>query len=295
MRILILFLILFANSLFSEKDLFGRNFFIKSGSIDFSIDEDYFFSYPEINQLDIHLSESESLANKKRYLESYILLKSISYCARLESKYKRIEIISQKNISSLLSKNTNLNIVNELSGCYKNKFLWIEDSNFQFQIQVSSKFKKYYDLKEKTNPSLNYFVYEPDETEKVKSIEDIYFLSNHKIKSLGKNRIIFLLTILNTPHKMNLTEQIHYWENFRGMNFKIKESISFSEIEKINSGRKVTFDLIVNNSKKKYIGVERYYSVNQKELFLLFYFPEEIKEIGNLLSNQEFSIQFPKK
>ena len=295
MRIFISFLILFASSLFSEKDLYGRNFFIQSGSIHFSIDEDYFFSYPEVNQLDIHISESDSLSNKKRNKESFLLLKSISYCARLENKYNRIERISQKKISSLLSQNTDLNLLNELSGCYKNKYLWIEDSNFQFQIKLSSQFRKYYQFRENTNPKLHYFIYEPMDSKKVESIEDIYFLSNHNLKSFHKDRVIFLLSVLDSSQKMNLTEQIFFWENSRGMNHKIKESISFKEIEKTNFGRKVIFDLVINNSKKKYLGVERYFSTYKKELFLLFYFPEEIKDIGDKLSNEEFFINFPKR
>ncbi len=289
---------------FLNNDIFGREYKIKwDGSIQFILNDLYRDSFPDYRQLDVHLSESEVLAENGNYVQSVRLLKGINLCNRLmiknniSEKLKNYEA-STKMLNSLLArfshKEEKIAILTDPYGCFipekenTSEVLFVESEPYSFRFQIGKDFR--YNFPESEDEIsgkeadfswkfLRLVKRNPQPADKKGSFEEELKKSAKDLLNPREERLIFFVGM--TFHFSNLiyTKDNYYllWDLRRGLTKNRIREIEFKR-ERIGNYYESTFKNVTESGEKKNIAVkEKYFLRKNKGLFFSLSFPVEKK------------------
>lgn len=280
-----------------QKDLFGRSFLLKwDGAVEFTIDDSYSETMPDSNQLEIHMAETKSLIDKRKFFPAIRLLKGITLCERIAIKPKKnpspaAQKLLNKLLSEMQDKTDELEILTEPYGCYaKNKKgerkLFIESKDFSYLYEIDERFIYVFPTelyrfarKEKEyNWKVSYFRILLPDAKKEESFETEYFRYENEILYEPPSRIMLSIGQTYHKHSQDSSNYPFLWDARRGLSEAVKRGSNFIRREYQKTQYETTFQLSGQYQNRSYFGLEKYRFRNNKGLGIFLTCPAEFKE-----------------
>lgn len=112
-----------------KTDLYGRNYkFYKDGRVEFLVDRDFREVFPDVSELDVHISEAKVMAERGEPYSAIRLLKGVGLCYRFQfgklvpEGYKTATEELSRLIKHMAHKKMDVDSLTDPYGCVKRIF-----------------------------------------------------------------------------------------------------------------------------------------------------------------------------
>ncbi|WOT10776.1 LIC10775 family protein [Leptospira interrogans] len=134
-----------------KTDLYGRNYkFYKDGRIEFLVDRDFREVFPDVSELDVHISEAKVMAEHGEPYSAIRLLKGVGLCYRFQfgklvpEGYKTATEELSRLIKHMAHKKMDVDSLTDPYGCVKKNILKIESDQFRFSLETTNNWKHFF-------------------------------------------------------------------------------------------------------------------------------------------------------
>lgn len=289
--------IIFSESRKFHKDFFGRNYLVSKQKYFFSLDSDYKRAIPDLSQVYLHLEEAKELEKKRKFIEAIQLNLSIIACSEFGRKDRTFISEAKKNLGRIVSKYSDLEkkiqILTDITGCSEKEELFLLNESFPYKIYTDSRFNYIFPkdefrfIKEEKNfnSKFSYFKIQFQENKDDPSLEEVYEKYNHELFYGVEKFITLMIGEVFFKEKFS-GEILDFWDNRRGLNQTIKNSIQYQRKE-FDSYFESNFYLVDKSKyKRKFFMKEKYFFKNEKSILVILMFPEETKEKAEKIFSQ---------
>ncbi|EMJ54451.1 hypothetical protein LEP1GSC013_3757 [Leptospira interrogans serovar Valbuzzi str. Duyster] len=134
-----------------KTDLYGRNYkFYKDGRVEFLVDRDFREVFPDVSELDVHISEAKVMAERGEPYSAIRLLKGVGLCYRFQfgklvpEGYKTATEELSRLIKHMTHKKMDVDSLTDPYGCVKKNILKIESDQFRFSLETTNNWKHFF-------------------------------------------------------------------------------------------------------------------------------------------------------
>ncbi len=276
-----------------KTDLHGRNYkFYKDGRVEFLVDRNFREVFPDVSELDVHLSEAKALAKHGEPYSAIRLLKGIGLCYRFQfgklvpEGYRTATEELNRLIKHMTHKKTNLDDLTDPYGCIKENILKIESDQFRFSLETTNDWKHLFpELETPESGTEGDHIwkvrrfYQSDGLEEKKSKEEwerMYRSQAEKFLNYKPDRILFTIGLSYHPVAAIYTSKNYFqlWDLKRGINPRTIRETNFRR-KREDDSYTTRFEIFHRDGRKvPMIVLEKYYLRENRGLLFSISGPE---------------------
>ncbi|EPG48864.1 LIC10775 family protein [Leptospira kirschneri] len=279
-----------------KTDLHGRNYkFYKDGKVEFLVDRDFKEVFPDVSELDVHLSEAKVLAEHSEPYSAIRLLKGIGLCYRFQfgklvpEGYRNATEELNRLARHMTHKKTDVDNLTDPYGCVKKNILKIESDQFRFSLETVNDWKHFFPEPETPESGTEgdhiwkvrrfYQSIEYDGSVQNKNKEEwekVYRSQAEKFLNYRPDRILFTIGLSYHPVAAIYTSKNYFqlWDLKRGINPRTIRETNFRR-KKEDDSYTTRFEIFHKDGRKvPMIVLEKYYLRENRGLLFSVSGPE---------------------